>query len=127
MSRPRRGRWPNGPWPSTEAAHGPDHPDRRIRLSVLASILQDLGEPAAARPLAERALAIAEAAHGPDHPTVGICLSNLASILQDLGEPAAARPLAERALAIGEAAHGPDHPDRRHLPEQPRRDPAGSG
>ena len=31
-------------------------------------ILRDLGDPAAARPLAERALAITEATYGPDHP-----------------------------------------------------------
>ncbi len=70
-----------------------------------------MGQPAEARPLAERALAIDEAAYGPDHPTVAIRLSNLALILQDLGQLAEARPLAERALAITEAAYGPDHPD----------------
>jgi tetratricopeptide (TPR) repeat protein len=63
-----------------------------------------------ARPLAERALAIAEAALGPDHPEVAADLNNLALILRDLGQLAQARPLAERALAITEAAYGPDHP-----------------
>ena len=67
-------------------------------------------QPAEARPLAERALAIAEAAYGPDHPTVAIRLNNLATILYNLGQPAEARPLTERALAIDEAAYGPDHP-----------------
>ena len=66
---------------------------------------------AAARPLAERALAITETAYGPDHPDVGTRLNNLAWILRDLGDPAAARPLAERALAITETAYGPEHPD----------------
>jgi Tetratricopeptide repeat len=73
--------------------------------------LQDLGDPGAARPLTERALAITEAVHGPDHPDVASSLNNLALILQDLGDPGAARPLTERALAITEAVHGPDHPD----------------
>ncbi len=45
MSRRRPGHWLNGPWPSTEAAHGPDHPTVGVDLSILASILQDLGEP----------------------------------------------------------------------------------
>ena len=76
----------------------------------LATVLQDLAEPAAARPLLERALRIDEAAHGPDHPTVARDLSNLAIVLGDLAEPAAARPLLEQALRINEAAHGPDHP-----------------
>jgi nucleoside phosphorylase/tetratricopeptide (TPR) repeat protein len=82
-----------------------------IVLSNLAALLRELGDPAAARPLAERALAIAEAALGPDHPDVATRLSNLAAVLRDLGDPAAARPLLERSLTIAEAAYGPDHPD----------------
>ena len=35
-------------------------------------------QPAQARPLIERALAITEAAYGPDHPTVATDLNNLA-------------------------------------------------
>jgi tetratricopeptide (TPR) repeat protein len=62
-----------------------------------------------ARPLLERALAIAEAVHGPDHPEVAIRLNNLALILGGLGESAAARPLLERALAITETVYGPGH------------------
>ena len=77
---------------------------------IVATILKDLGLVQEARPLAERALAIAEATYGPDHPTVAIRLSVLAGILRDLGLVAEARPLAERALAIDEAALGPDHP-----------------
>jgi hypothetical protein len=67
-------------------------------------VLRDLGDPAAARPLAERALAIDEAALGPTHPDFAIRLSNLASVLQDLGDPAAARPLLERARRIREGS-----------------------
>jgi tetratricopeptide (TPR) repeat protein len=80
------------------------------RLNNLALVLQDLGQPAAARPPLERALHIDETVHGPDHPAVAIPLSNLAMVLRDLGQPAAARPLAERALRIDETVHGPDHP-----------------
>jgi tetratricopeptide (TPR) repeat protein len=63
-----------------------------------------------ARPLAERALAIAEAAHGPDDATTAVRLNDLALLLRELGQPAEAQPLAERALAIDEATYGPDHP-----------------
>ena len=41
-----------------EAAYGPDHPAVATDLNNLASILRDLGQPEAARPLQERALAI---------------------------------------------------------------------
>jgi tetratricopeptide (TPR) repeat protein len=44
-----------------EAAYGPDHPEVATDLNNLATILQDLGQPEAARPLQERALAIDEA------------------------------------------------------------------
>jgi tetratricopeptide (TPR) repeat protein len=79
------------------------HPHVATRLNNLALILRDLGLPAEARPLQERALAIDEAAYGPDHPTVARDLNNLAQILQDLGLLGEARPLQERALAIDEA------------------------
>src|SRR5665811_732570 len=72
--------------------------------------LRSRGEPAAARPLLDRALAITEAAYGPEHPAVAISLNNLALVLADLGEPAAARPLLDRALTITEAAPGPEYP-----------------
>jgi hypothetical protein len=93
---------------------GPQDQPGRQEVSWLldraATYLKVHGRQAKARPLAERALAIAEAAYGPGLPTVGIRLSNLAAIWQDLGQPDQARPLAERALAIGEAAYGPGHP-----------------
>jgi tetratricopeptide (TPR) repeat protein len=63
-----------------------------------------------AKPILERALAIAEAAHGPDHPDVATALNDLASIVRNLGHTQTARPLQERALAIDEGAYGPDHP-----------------
>jgi hypothetical protein len=79
-------------------------------LNNLALILRDLGNPAPARPLMERASAIAEAAYGPDrHPSVATHLSNLTMIVRELGDPVSAWLLAERALAITEVASGPDH------------------
>ena len=43
-----------------EAAYGDDHPAVAIRLNNLALILQNLGQPEAARVLQERALAITQ-------------------------------------------------------------------
>ncbi|WP_433265927.1 FxSxx-COOH system tetratricopeptide repeat protein [Actinosynnema sp. CS-041913] len=79
-------------------------------LDRAATYLQTHGRPSEARPLFERALAIAETAYGPDHPTVATRLNNLGLALSDLGRPADARPLFERALAITETTYGPDHP-----------------
>jgi len=44
-----------------EAAYDPDHPTVARDLNNLATILQDLGDLAGARPLQERALAIKKA------------------------------------------------------------------
>jgi len=89
----------------------PTNPDTSSwLLDRAAACLQVLGQPAEARPLLERALAITEATFGPDHPTFITGLHNLALALRDLGQPAEARPLLERALAITEATFGPDHP-----------------
>src|SRR6266700_916187 len=73
-----------GTVPAPEAATGPD---AAWLLDRAATYLQVHARPDDARPLAERALAIAEAAYGPDHPDVAIRLSNLALILNDLGLP----------------------------------------
>ena len=51
-----------------ETAYGPDHPHVASTLTNLAEALRDLGEPATARPLLERALHINETTYGPDHP-----------------------------------------------------------
>jgi hypothetical protein len=75
-------------------------------VSTLAAILRDLGLAGEARPLAERALAIAEAALGPDHPDVATRLGNLATILRDLGLADDARRLQERVRSAGRAAGG---------------------
>jgi hypothetical protein len=44
-----------------EGAYAPDHPEVAASLNNLALILRDLGQPAAARPLQERTMAIDEA------------------------------------------------------------------
>jgi hypothetical protein len=70
------------------------------QLGNLAMILRDLGQPAAARPVQERALTITEATCGSGHPDVVTHLSNLARILRDLGQRGAAMHLEERAVSI---------------------------
>jgi anti-sigma regulatory factor (Ser/Thr protein kinase) len=84
----------------TEAALGPNHPHTAIRLNNLATTHRDLGRPADALPLQERALAITEATLGPDHPDTAIWLSNLAAAYRSLGRPADALALEERARHI---------------------------
>ncbi|MGW6931367.1 FxSxx-COOH system tetratricopeptide repeat protein, partial [Lentzea sp. NPDC054927] len=79
-------------------------------LDHAATYLRVHSQPADAKPLYERALAINEAVYGPDHPSVAINLNSLGNALQDLGQPADAVPLLERALAINEAVYGPNHP-----------------
>ena len=77
----------------------------------------DQGDLAAARPLFERALAIAERALGPEHPETAVSLNNLGFLLLGQGDLAAARPLLERALAIREKVLGPNH---RHTKDSAR-------
>jgi tetratricopeptide (TPR) repeat protein len=79
-------------------------------LDRTGTYLQTRGEPAAARPLLERALAIDEIKLGASHSAVATRLNSLAVVLKDLGEPAIARPLLERALAIDETNFDPNHP-----------------
>ena len=80
-------------------------------LECAGSYVHTQGRPRQARPLLERAVALAETAYGPEHPIVGNHLYTLGVIVRVLGDFAAARPLAERALAITETAYWPEHPD----------------
>ncbi|MEU6702665.1 FxSxx-COOH system tetratricopeptide repeat protein [Streptomyces wuyuanensis] len=79
-------------------------------LITLAQIHRDLGAPATARPLAERALRLHDSCLSADSPAIATDLATLARILCLLDEHRAARPLAERALRIDEAAYGPHDP-----------------
>ena len=81
-----------------------------IDLNHVGRALSDLGRPAEALPLHQRALHIDEAALGPDHPRVATDLSYVGRALAGLGRAAEALPPRQRALRIREAALGPDHP-----------------
>ena len=68
-------------------------------------------DPATAKPLFERALAIWEASLGPDHPNVARALDGLVlTSVRNAGDADLQR-LAERSLAIRQRALGPQHPD----------------
>jgi Tetratricopeptide repeat len=58
---------------------GPEHPYTATSLNNLAGLLQAQGDFAGARPLFERALAIAEKVLGPKHPYTAIIRNRLAS------------------------------------------------
>lgn len=96
---------------ASEMALGRRHEDTGRAYSLLARVLQDLGELASAKDAAAQALAITEAALGPDHPDTGHCHTVLARILRSRAELPEARDHARRALAITETALGTEHPD----------------
>jgi len=83
-----------------ERVLGADHPYVAVSLHNLAKTLRELGDPAAARPPAERAVAVDERTYGPDHPEVATDLDVLADILRDLDDHEAAQRCRARATAI---------------------------
>jgi tetratricopeptide (TPR) repeat protein len=93
-----------------ESLHGPTHPRVASALSNLAMELKELGKPAEAKPLLERALLLDRQGNTPDH-TLATHLSNLALVLRDMGEPRAALPLLHEAVALDEKAARAGDPD----------------
>ena len=94
-----------------EKTLGPAHPDLATSLINLGVQRTLAGDPAAAKPLLERALAIREAAFGPDHVLVAGALQSLGGLLITLHDDAGAKVLLERAQRIRETVYGADHPD----------------
>jgi len=80
-------------------------------LHGLARVLEDQGEPGAARKLYEEALKIREQALGGTHADVGRTLGGLGRVVMAQGDLRAARRLHERAAKILESALGPRHPE----------------
>ena len=64
---------------------GPDHPHTATTLNDLAALLRDQGDPVAASPLFERALAIRERVLGPDHPDTDATRRVLAELAAEGG------------------------------------------
>ena len=118
---------PDGDTTGDRAGGGPDRLDVAWLLDHAATYLQVRGQPAAARPLAERALTITEAALGPDHPAVATALNTLALDPAGPGRAGRRPPAGRTRPDHPEAALGADHPDVATAPEHPRADPAGPG
>ena len=90
-------------------ALGPEHPDTATSLNILANLLRDQGDLAAARPLFERALAIREKAFGPEYPDTNRARCNLARLLITSCHAREALGSAETALRGHEKVLGPSH------------------
>jgi tetratricopeptide (TPR) repeat protein len=100
-----------------EGALGSDHPQVPAEAKpiyekalAIADHLRAQGKYAEAKPLYEQTLAIDEKVLGKDHVDVARDLNNLALLYHAQGAYGEAEPLYERALAIVEKALGPDHP-----------------
>jgi tetratricopeptide (TPR) repeat protein len=95
----------------TDAAR--DRDDRRASnlCTIMGRYLRMVSSYAAARPYAERALAIEEGRDDPDEYRISPRLDTLAGLLRAQGDYTAARSLYERALAIDERMLGPNHSD----------------
>jgi CHAT domain-containing protein/Tfp pilus assembly protein PilF len=81
-----------------------DHPDTADALANLGVLLKVQGDPAAARPYLEQALAVFSKTLLPGHPQIATALNNLAMQQHAQGDYAAARPYLERALALRQKA-----------------------
>lgn len=64
-----------------------------------------------ARPIAQKALAVAERTFDSDHPNVATSLNNLAELYGQRDDYVKMQPVLERSLAIQEKALGPKHPE----------------
>ena len=90
----------------------PEHPEKLTQaLRYLGETFCSLGNLSAARPLLERALAMAEATFGPSHVQTGTVLNSLGNLLVTEGNATAALAVFQRALTVFEAAHVPNHPN----------------
>jgi tetratricopeptide repeat protein len=85
-------------------------PFRDARGRALATVLNDQGDFAGARPLCERALAIREKVLGPEHSATNAVRSNLSRLLLLTGVLTEALALGKTALAAHDKALGRDHP-----------------
>ncbi|MBD2015244.1 tetratricopeptide repeat protein [Microcoleus sp. FACHB-53] len=85
--------------------------EEALRLNQQVLQLLDLGQYAAAMPLAERSLAIYEKVLGLEHPYVATTFNNLANLYLEMGNYSSAEPLLQRSLVIREKVLGPEHPD----------------
>ena len=95
-----------------EEAGAKPYPGYDMCLGMLAGILRDQGDFAAARPLYEHALAVTKAARGERHRDYAIGLVNLAFLLMEQDDvTTAGASYLEQALEISKTGMGRRHPD----------------
>jgi tetratricopeptide (TPR) repeat protein len=80
-------------------------------LNRVGAYSRERAEYSEAKPLLERALALAEKRLGPDRPDTALSLRNLAEVLREQGDLTGAQALHDRAVRVYETCLGPDHPD----------------
>jgi tetratricopeptide (TPR) repeat protein len=88
---------------------GADDPRTTASLTLVAKLVAAKGDPDAAIPMFERALALQEKRLGRDHPAIASTLNNLAEVQAARKNYPAAIAAYERALAIVESKLGPKH------------------
>ncbi len=79
-----------------------------VALNNLASLLEDRGNFAEARPLLEKSLELRKSVNGQKHPSVATALNNLGRLEFALGNSARARLLLDEALDIRRERFGTD-------------------
>ena len=84
-----------GLWEDTAAKS----PNEYTALNNLGTLLDSMGDYAAARRYLEQSLAIRKEVQGEKHPDTATALNNLGALLKSMGDYAAARPYFEQALA----------------------------
>ncbi len=100
----------------TRAATDDDRSLQEARkLQTQFARLHRVGKYDEARPLVERALAIAERVLGADHVYVALLIAGLGNSYHAKVDNAKAKPLYERAFAILEKEFGPDHPQTAYV------------
>lgn len=90
--------------------HRPGSLELASSVGKLAELHREMGQYAAAAPLAAEAVELCRARLGDEHPDYAAWLVNESNLLRDMGDHSAARFGYERALAIYEASYGSEHP-----------------
>src|SRR5690606_15781658 len=103
-------------WFAQALAHAEQHLDPHglhtlDALSMIATLLGELGEYDAALAHFERLADAQIRVFGPSHPTIGAHYNNWAVVLRRAGREDEALDGFNQALEIWQAAFGPDHPD----------------
>lgn len=91
--------------------HLGEHRETAVALNALGLNLDSGGNPSAAQPVYECALAIRKKVLGENHPDTATILNNLGFVMEARKDYQAALTHHERALAVRECTLGANHPD----------------